>query len=80
MCRSLPWFAENGVPYDTEVDRPARDLSRTARIVCRVNGVAVTVGILRRLGLQLINIHGQHDSAALFDENYHLTFLDSFAG
>lgn len=35
--------------------------------------------ILRRLGLQLINIHGQHDSAALFDENYHLTFLDSFA-
>lgn len=44
-----------------------------------MNGVAVTVGILRRLGLQLINIHGQHDSAALFDENYHLTFLDSFA-
>lgn len=51
----------------------------TERISCRVNGVAVTVGILRRLGLQLINIHGQHDSAALFDENYHLTFLDSFA-
>ncbi|MBQ9992735.1 MAG: DNA repair protein RecN, partial [Firmicutes bacterium] len=34
---------------------------------------------LRKLGIQLINIHGQHDSASLFDENNHLVFLDSYA-
>jgi DNA repair protein RecN (Recombination protein N) len=34
---------------------------------------------LRKLGIQLINIHGQHDSASLFDENNHLQFLDAFA-
>ena len=74
----LAWFAENSVPYDTEVV-VQREIYLDGKNLCRVNGVAVTVGILRRLGLQLINIHGQHDSAALFDENYHLTFLDSFA-
>ena len=47
--------------------------------VCRVNGSLVTVSILRKLGIQLINIHGQHDSASLFDENNHLQFLDAFA-
>ena len=48
--------------------------------ICFVNGSLVTVSILSRLGNQLINIHGQHDSAALFDEANHLTFLDDFAG
>ena len=47
--------------------------------ICRVNGSLVTVSILRKLGIQLINIHGQHDSASLFDENNHLSFLDAFA-
>ena len=34
---------------------------------------------MRKLGIQLINIHGQHDSASLFDEANHLRFLDDFA-
>ena len=70
----LAWFAENSVPYDTEVV-VQREIYLDGKNLCRVNGVAVTVGILRRLGLQLINIHGQHDSAALFDENYHLSLI-----
>lgn len=74
----LPWFAENGVPYDAETDI-RRELTADGKNLCRVNGTAVTVGALRKLGVQLINIHGQHDSAALFDEAQHLTVLDSFA-
>lgn len=74
----LPWFAENGVPYDAETDI-RRELTADGKNLCRVNGTAVTVGVLRKLGVQLINIHGQHDSAALFDEAQHLTVLDSFA-
>ena len=75
----LAWFAENSVPYDTEVV-VQREIYLDGKNLCRVNGVAVTVGILRRLGLQLINIHGQRDSQQLFDEGYHLTYLDAFAG
>ncbi len=75
----LAWFEENGVPYDEETIIQ-REIYLDGKNVCRVNGCLVTVSILRRLGIQLINIHGQHDSASLFDENNHLQFLDDFAG
>ena len=74
----LSWFAENDVPYEDELT-VQREIYLDGKNVCRVNGLPVSVGVLKKLGLQLINIHGQHDSAALFDENYHLSFLDSFA-
>ena len=74
----LPWFADNGVEYDSETIIQ-REVHLDGKNVCRVNGSLVTVSILRKLGIQLINIHGQHDSASLFDENNHLQFLDAFA-
>ena len=74
----LAWFAENGVEYDPETVI-SREIHLDGKNICRVNGSLVNVTILRKLGIQLINIHGQHDSAALFDEENHLTFLDSFA-
>lgn len=74
----LPWFEENGVPYEEELTLH-REIFTDGRNVCRVNSVPVSVGVLKKLGICLINIHGQHDSAALFDENYHLSFLDGFA-
>jgi len=73
-----PWFAENDVPYEPET-MIQREIYLDGKNVCRVNGALVTVSILRKLGIQLINIHGQHDSASLFDEGNHLTFLDDFA-
>ena len=73
----LAWFEENGVEYDPETIIQ-REIYLDGKNVCRVNGSLVTVTILRKLGIQLINIHGQHDSAALFDEDNHLQFLDSF--
>ncbi len=72
------WFAEAGVEYGEET-LIQRDLYLDGKNVCRVNGSLVTVSMLRKLGIQLINIHGQHDSAALFDEDNHLQFLDAFA-
>ena len=74
----LAWFAENGVEYDPETIIQ-REIYLDGKNVCRVNGCLVTVSILHKLGIQLINIHGQHDSASLFDEENHLHFLDSFA-
>ena len=74
----LSWFEENGVPYDAETVIH-RDVFLDGKNICRVNGSLVSVSILRKLGIQLINIHGQHDSASLFDEANHLIFLDDFA-
>ena len=74
----LSWFEENGVEYDSETVIQ-REIFLDGKNICRVNGSLVSVSILRKLGIQLINIHGQHDSASLFDENNHLTMLDAFA-
>ncbi len=74
----LSWFEENGIPYEEDIT-VQREIYLDGKNICRVNGVPVSVSVLKKLGLQLINIHGQHDSAALFDENYHLSFLDGFA-
>jgi len=73
-----PWFADNGVEYDPETVIH-REIHLDGKNVCRVNGTLVSVSILRKLGIQLINIHGQHDSASLFDENNHLQYLDAFS-
>ena len=74
----LSWFSEQGVEYDPETVIQ-REIYLDGKNVCRVNGSLVSVSILHKLGIQLINIHGQHDSAALFDEDNHLNFLDAFA-
>ena len=74
----LDWFEDNGVEYDPETIIQ-REIYLDGKNVCRVNGSLVTVSILNKLGIQLINIHGQHDSASLFDEDNHLQFLDDFA-
>ena len=74
----LSWFEENGVDYDPETVI-LREIYLDGKNVCRVNGSLINVSALRKLGLQLINIHGQHDSASLFDETNHLQFLDDYA-
>ena len=74
-----PWFQENSVPIDGGEVLIQREIFADGRNVCRVNGIPVTVSILRGLGQQLIQIHGQHDSAQLFDEANHLSMLDAFA-
>ena len=73
----LQWFEDNGVDYDPETVIQ-REIHLDGKNVCRVNGSLVSVSILRKLGIQLINIHGQHDSASLLDEANHLGFLDAF--
>ena len=75
---NLSWFQEYGVEYDPETVIH-REIFLDGKNVCRVNGSLVSVSILHKLGIQLINIHGQHDSATLFDEENHLLFLDAFA-
>lgn len=56
-----------------------RKISDRGKSYCRINGVPCTVSMLRQLGEQLVNIHGQHDSQALLNPDTHYRFLDMFA-
>ena len=73
------WFSENAVPFDEQELQVQREIFADGRNVCRVNGRPVSVAALKKLGARLINIHGQHDSQQLFDEENHLMYLDAFA-
>ena len=46
---------------------------------CRVNGCPVSVSMLKTLGGALVNIHGQHDSQALFQPENHYKYIDALA-
>ncbi len=58
----------------------SRSISADGKNTCRVNGTPVTVGMLKTLGRELINIHGQHDSQRLLDPESHYLFIDELAG
>ncbi|MDQ6599584.1 DNA repair protein RecN [Bacillus salipaludis] len=55
-----------------------RDISRSGKSVCRINGKLVTISTLREIGSTLIDIHGQHEHQELMDETKHLSLLDQF--
>lgn len=58
----------------------SRSISLDGKNVCRINGMPVTVGMLKTLGRELINIHGQHDSQQLLNPETHCSFVDKLAG
>ena len=57
-----------------------RTITADGKNACRINGTPVTVGMLKSLGRELINIHGQHDSQRLLDPESHCGFVDEMAG
>ena len=75
----LPGLAETGAaPEEDGTLLLQREISADGKNTCRVNGRPVTVSQLRQLGANLLNIHGQHDGAALLDEEQHQAYLDRF--
>ncbi len=56
----------------------ARTVGRDGRSTARINGRAVTQGMLREVGALLINIHGQSDNQKLMQRAAHGKLLDDF--
>jgi DNA repair protein RecN (Recombination protein N) len=77
----LDWFEQYQIRPDENGELLIqREILQDGRNSCRVGGKPVTVAQLRQLGLQLLNIHGQHDGQLLLDPLRHLGYLDSFGG
>ncbi len=67
---------EFGIPYENAELIINRRISSQGKTSCRINGVPCTVSMLREIGKLLVNIHGQHDSQALLNPDYHYQFID----
>ena len=66
------------IDFDGEV-LIRRRITSDGRSSCRVNGSPVSVSMLKALGAALVNIHGQHDSQALFQPENHMRYIDALA-
>ncbi len=74
-------LAEQGL----EADEPGqlvlgREVRSNGRSLCRVNGRAVSQGVLRDLGELLVDVHGQSEHVSLLRVKEHVNLLDRYAG
>ena len=67
------------LPHEGEIVL-RRSLAADGKTRAFVNDEAVSVGLLKDLGGQLLEVHGQADDRGLFDVATHRGLLDSFGG
>ncbi|MBO5666424.1 MAG: DNA repair protein RecN [Firmicutes bacterium] len=77
--RSQAFFEENGITPDDEAVIK-REISKTGKNVCRINGEIVPVSLLSKFCRGLADIHGQYDHQSLLNAEQHVFLLDSFGG
>ena len=76
-----PLLQENGLQGDgDETLILAREIRASGRTIARVNGRAVTVGLLREIGERLVDIHGQSEHLSLLRTREHRRLLDRYGG
>jgi DNA repair protein RecN (Recombination protein N) len=56
----------------------SRELSVTGKNICRINGILVSLTLLKSISDILVDMHGQHEHQSLFNEKNHIEMLDSF--
>src|SRR3989440_12867519 len=57
-----------------------REIGANGRSTARINGRAVPVAVLNRIGELLVDIHGQTEHLSLFRVDEHAELLDRYAG
>jgi len=65
-----------GIEFDGENVTVYRELTAGGRNVCRINGVMVSLAVLKEVAPTLLNLHGQSEHQFLADEEKHLSYLD----
>jgi len=67
---------------DAEEDRLVirREIGADGRSRAWVNGSPTTIGVLARLGSQLVDLHGQHETQSLLHAEAQREILDAYAG
>lgn len=57
----------------------SRTINTASKTTCRFNEKIITLTALRELAAAFMEVHGQHENQALFNEASHIDFLDSYA-
>jgi DNA repair protein RecN (Recombination protein N) len=86
-------FAVSGLPSLTPlleeqgIDEPgdgilfiSREIARSGKNICRINGQVVTLGFYKSIGRNLADLHVQNEQNSLLDQDRHRELLDRFGG
>jgi len=57
-----------------------REISRTGRGKCYVNGSLTTVAVLEEVGQELVDLHGQHEHQSLLQRSRQRDLIDAWGG
>ena len=68
-----------GLPCEDKQIVISRELSAKGRNVVRINGQLTTINVLRELGKNLVDIHGQNDQQILMDPDRQIDLVDNYA-
>ncbi|HRT32143.1 MAG TPA: AAA family ATPase, partial [Anaerolineae bacterium] len=80
QARLAPLLEQEGLDSEAaDVLWLSRELRDNGRSVARVNGSVVAAALLRQLGEQLVDIHGQSEHLSLLRVAEHVQLLDRFA-
>ena len=73
-----PFFTENDLDYDDETII-RREILPSGKSRAFINDVPVRLGVLQKLGEQLIDIHSQHQTLELTDDQFQFQVIDTLA-
>ena len=69
-------FIREQIEWDGRFVMISREISQTGRNVCRINGTAVSLSVLKEATAFLLNLHGQSEHQFLAEDEKHLAYLD----
>lgn len=70
---------DNGIDCPDDTLLLQRRLYKDGKNACRINGMTVTLAMLKTVAMSLVNIQGQRDSQTLLDAEHHIDFVDAYA-
>lgn len=78
-CNATKEVLQNvDVDNDDDILCIKRTMTLDGKNTCSVNGVKITLAILREITSTLVDVYGQHESTAMLDDSNHLALLDEY--
>lgn len=73
------FFEEEYLDYENN-SSIRREITTSGKSRAFINDTPVTLEVLKKLGIHLMDVHSQHDTLTLGDNSFQLSLIDNFAG
>jgi len=75
----IPFFEEEDLDY-AENTIIRREITPAGKSRAFINDTPVTLEVMKRLGVHLMDVHSQHDTLSIRDNSFQLSLIDHYAG